>query len=685
MTSTSARPDRMRALSGATLARYIRFVRRTSRLVVEPDDGVARFVAETPQIIAMWHGQFLMIPAINPSDQVTTAAMVARHGDGDLIGHALAGFDMPMIRGAGAGGRQKDRGGKAAAVAAIRALRDGTNVAMTADVPPSEPRKAGPGIVLLAKHSGRPIVPIAIASRRFFAFESWSRMTLNLPFSKLALVVGTPISVRSDVTADDVDTIRQQVEDELNRVTARAYELSGGNPLKATPASALPGDAPPLPMGYRLATYRGLTRLASPAVPLFLRRRQRRGKEDPKRQGERLGYASQPRPTGRLVWFHAASIGETNAIMPVIEELLARRPSLNVVLTTSTITSSEIAKERLPERAIHQLLPVDTPGNLRRFLAHWQPDAAVLTESDLWPNMLVETAKQRVPILLSNARISQRSFRRWRKARGLAAELFSRLRIVMAQDETLAKRFRTLGARDVRVFGNLKIDTPPQPIDQAAHARLTMALGDRPVLVAASTHDGEEAAVIAAHQALSRDLDDLITIIVPRHPERGDAVGAALRDAGVTFARRSRAELPSQAHGVYLADTIGELGLFFTCANAAFIGGSLIPHGGQNPIEAVRAHCPVITGPHFANFTETYRALIAEGGARIVDDADALTEAARALLTDPAASGAAREAGQRALETLGGALRKTVDAIVEVLPEEDDGTKGAEGALKRAS
>ncbi|MEL6873207.1 MAG: DUF374 domain-containing protein, partial [Pseudomonadota bacterium] len=147
MTSTSARPDRMRALSGAALARYIRFVRRTSRLVVEPEDGVARFVAETPQIIAMWHGQFLMIPAINPSDQVTTAAMVARHGDGDLIGHALAGFDMPMIRGAGAGGRQKDRGGKAAAVAAIRALRDGTNVAMTADVPPSEPRKAGPGIV----------------------------------------------------------------------------------------------------------------------------------------------------------------------------------------------------------------------------------------------------------------------------------------------------------------------------------------------------------------------------------------------------------------------------------------------------------------------------------------------------------------------------------------------------------
>ncbi|MEL6299018.1 MAG: glycosyltransferase N-terminal domain-containing protein [Pseudomonadota bacterium] len=682
MSPKLAKSDAVRGLYGRAIARYIKLVRGTSRLTVEPDDAVERYVAATPQIIAMWHGQFMMIPAINPSDEVTTAAMVARHGDGDLLSQALARFDMPLIRGAGAGERKKDRGGRAALVGALRALEQGDNVAMTADVPPSSPRTAGLGIVALAKHSGRPILPVAVASRRFIAFNTWSRMTLNLPFSRLALVTGDPINVPRTADEAALETARAAVEAELNRITTRAYELAGGDLIKATPAAAMAPDAPPLGIGLRLKLYRALTALASPAVPLLLNRRERKGKEDPKRRPERLAQTTHHRPSGPLVWFHAASIGEANAIMPVIHEIARARPDHTMLLTTGTRTSAQLASDRLPVGAIHQVIPFDTPAAMRRFLAHWQPSLAVLTESDLWPNLLVETSARSVPIVLANARISLRSFQRWRKVPGLAGQLFSRIRVVLAQDKSIARRFRSLGARDVRQFGNLKIDAPGQAIDATARARVGMALGNRPVFLAASTHDGEEEIVIAAHKSLRDRVGDLITIIVPRHPERGDAVADAIRASDLSFSRRSRGEMPSAAHEIYLADTIGELALFFDCADAAFIGGSLVPHGGQNPIEAVRAGCPVMTGPRVSNFAEVYHHLLTAGGAATVTDATTMAATAERWLTSAEARAETQAAATHALETLSGALAKTCNVILELLAtrEPDDAT-----SLKRAS
>ena len=646
------------------LARYVGFVERTSRVVFEPADARARYVADAPQIVAMWHGQFLMVPALAPRDGTVTHTMVARHGDGELIGDVLRAFDFPMIRGAGAGGRRRDRGGAAALRAAVRVLAEGNNVAMTADIPPGPARIAGPGIVTLARLSGAPIRPIAVASSRYRAFDTWSRMTLNLPFSRIAFVVGEPIKVPREADEAGLEIARRAVEDELNRVTARAYALAGADFASATPPNALPAGAPPAKLGARLGSYRLQSRTGAALAPLILRRRQKRGKEDPERISERLGNASRSRPEGPLLWCHAASVGETNAALPVLRDIAARRPDIRLLLTTGTRTSAAIAGERLADIAIHQFVPVDTPGAMQRFLDHWKPDLAVLTESEIWPNLVVETHARGVPMVLINARISQKSFKRWRKARGMAAALFSRFAAVLAQNERLARQFVLLGARNVTSVGNLKIDAPALPADTANLAQLRAQIGARPCVLAASTHDGEDIAVIEAHLALKQRHPELLTIIAPRHPHRGPEIRELCSAHGLGVAVRSEAAAITSATDIYLADTIGELGLFYRLAPVAFIGGSLIPHGGQNPIEAVRLGAAVVTGPNRSNFQDSYEALLSEGGAIEIAAADELAGAVGGLLASDVDLRRQIQAAEVALAELGGAQARTVDTLL---------------------
>lgn len=663
-------------IAGRNLARLIKLVKRTSDIVYDPPDALERLRREHPVITAVWHGQFMMTVGFRPGDE-KVSAMVARHGDAELIGVAMAEMGIDLIRGAGAGDRKKDRGGMQALRAAVRALNAGSSIVMTADVPPGPARRAGEGIIMLARLSGRPIVPVASATSRFRSLRTWSRLTLNLPYSKLAYAMGEPVHVPHDADAETIERLRREVEDRLNAATRRAYELAGADIARATPLNSVDPASPPASSGLSLKTYRAASRMLRPLTPLLLGARERAGKEEPERRPERFGIAAHPRPDGTLVWIHAASVGETNAILPLIEKLAEARPDVKFLLTTGTITSARLAARRLGGNAVHQYVPLDSPQYVSSFLEHWRPDVAVFTESEIWPNLILETSNRGTPMLLVNGRMSRRSFQRWKRNPGMSAPLFSRFNLVLAQNRRLARWFGELGARSVAAVGNLKIDAPPPPVDALEFERLQKAIGNRPHFVATSTHEGEEDIVAAAHRLIARSVPDLVTIIAPRHPERGTGVAERLKASGLKVTQRSLGHLPEPNTEIYIADTIGELGALYALAPVAFVGGSLIEHGGQNPIEAVRHGAAVITGPHWQNFRDAYEQIIGHRGAIEVRSADELAKEVARLLQNPADLDRMRLAATQALDTLGGALGSTVKAVIDVLPP----TEG----LKRAS
>ncbi|MGZ5822319.1 MAG: glycosyltransferase N-terminal domain-containing protein [Hyphomicrobium sp.] len=667
---------KLNRLAGRGIASLIGAVGRTSRIVYEPADLLPRLEAMHPVIVATWHGQFMMTSGFWPSKRVKVAAMVARHGDAELIGAAMSHLGVELIRGAGAGVRRKDRGGVHALRQAVRALNDGYSNVMTADVPPGPARRAGTGIVTLARLSGRPIVPVASATSRFLALRTWSRMTINLPFSKLAYVIGEPISVAPDADEAALEAARAELDRSLNAVTARAYALAGADVKRITPLSLNDPNAPPAEPDLRLRAYRTGMSLLRPVAPLILKLRERGGKEDPRRRGERFGRPGAARPEGVLAWIHAASVGETNCVLPVIDALSAARPDLSFLLTTGTVTSAGLAQRRLGARCLHQYVPLDAPEYADRFLDHWRPDLAVFTESEIWPSLILATSARHIPLALVNARLSHRSRRRWQRNSGMAQPLFNRFDVVLAQNDRLAVGFSMLGARNVIPVGNLKIDAPPPPVDLGELERLKDALRSRPVFLAASTHEGEEEIVADAHRQLARNFEGLCTIIAPRHPERGTAIAERLKSLGFSVAQRSLGAVPGELTEIYIADTIGELGTLYALSPLAFIGGSLVERGGQNPIEAVRHGVAVITGPHWQNFTDAYRALLRHHGAVEVTSARALTDAVSRLLQSPAELACMRAGATQALAALSGALEKTVAALLRYLPDE---------RLKRAS
>ena len=416
-----------------------------------------------------------------------------------------------------------------------------------------------------------------------------------------------------------------------------------------------------------LHLYRTATRLGAPLVEAHLRRRLRLAKEDAGRLGERLGRAGAPRPVGALVWLHGASVGEALTALPLVDALLAGRPALEVLLTTGTVTSARAVAGRLPPRARHQYVPVDLPGAWRSFLDHWRPDLALLVESELWPNLIAETRARRVPMVLLNARLSERSHRRWLRAPGMAKELLAAFEICLAQSAPDGDRLRDLGAREVRVVGNLKHAAAPLPCDPLGLDELRRAIGARPVWLAASTHPGEEELILHVHHRVAADLGALLTMIAPRHPERGDALARMIREGGLAVAQRSKCEAPSAECQVYLADTIGELGLLYRAARVAFIGRSLIEGGGHNPLEAARLGCPPLLGPHTGNFREITEQVLAQRAARRVADADQLAETVGMLLVDSQTRDELAARARALAERESGALPAVLEALAPLL------------------
>ncbi|HTZ69641.1 MAG TPA: 3-deoxy-D-manno-octulosonic acid transferase [Acetobacteraceae bacterium] len=384
------------------------------------------------------------------------------------------------------------------------------------------------------------------------------------------------------------------------------------------------------------------TSFAAPGLRLMLRRRAARGKEDPARLAERFGIDSMARPAGKLLWLHAASVGEAVSALPVLAALPAE---ISTLFTTGTVTSARLLAQRLPEaglqdRVLHRFAPLDVPAWVGRFLDHWRPDAAAFLESELWPNMLAGCRARAIPVALLNARMSVRSATNWCNLRGFAAELLGGFAWVEAQSEGDAQRLRSLGAQEATAPGNLKFAAPPLVADERELARLAAVLGDRPRWLAASTHAGEETIIADIHRRLAPAYPGLTTGIVPRHPERGTAIAAALGGSG----RRSLGQDPEP--GLWIADTLGELGLFYRLFPAIFMGKSLLNGGGQNPLEPARLGCAVATGPATQNFNDAVAAMHRAGGLAITQDADALTAWVDRMLGDPAARTAMGKAGQ---------------------------------------
>lgn len=411
-----------------------------------------------------------------------------------------------------------------------------------------------------------------------------------------------------------------------------------------------------------LGLYRAITTFGSPIIQAYLGRRIKAGKEDPARFGERLGIPAMPRPEGPLIWLHGASVGEAMSLLTLIRRLQDALPGVNILVTTGTVTSARMLADRLPQGAVHQFVPVDRIAYVRRFLDHWKPDLTLWAESEFWPNLISETATRKIPLVLVNGRISPRSFKGWSRVHGFISRLLGGFTLCLGQTEGDAGRLRALGAPSARSVGNLKFAADPLPVDPDRLSSLRAETANRPLWLAASTWPGEEDIAWRVHRDLAAAHPDLLTIVVPRHPDRGTEIARTLADQGARVARRAAGEAVDDRHDIYVADTMGELGLFFSLAPVVFMGKSLTAAGGQNLLEPARLGCAVLHGPAMNNFEDMAQRMGAAGAAVSVADSPALSAQVGRLLADPAAAGD--------LAAKAGAFAKAESGVIDRLMDE---------------
>ena len=421
-----------------------------------------------------------------------------------------------------------------------------------------------------------------------------------------------------------------------------------------------------------LFLYRGFTRLAAPLFPLLLNHRASKGKEDPARRNERLGRPSELRPDGELVWLHGASIGESLVLATLVDELGGLRPELNFIVTTGTTTSADLMAKRLPSNARHQYIPIDTPKAVAGFLDHWKPTLAVFAESELWPNLILETSRRSIPMALVNARMNDKSLANWRKKRPDTARfLFSCFDWIGTADLRTQDGLEEIMGEIVTFAGNLKLEARAVDADPHTLSQARVDTSGRHVWLAASTHDGEEEIILKAHGLLLEKHPLALLVLAPRHPERAKSIGALIKRKKFGYALRSANQLPHTSDQVWLADTLGEMPLWFSLAPAALIAGSLKKNiGGHNPIEANQAGAAVICGPYHASFQDLFDAYRTHQAALFVDDAATLAAAVDAIWTG---QGPKQENARDAIaEASGGALKTTLNALISLLPSNED-------------
>jgi len=543
--------------------------------------------AETPgAIVAFWHQTLPLMPRLwwwaqpqNPT--LTLRFIVSRNADGRLINDIVAPWNIHGIAGSTAK-RGKDKGGARALREAIAALRHGHLVGITPDGPRGPARQAAPGILTLARLANRPIIPLG-STCTSLTLPSWDRMAFPLPLGQGRFVCLPPLPPNTDLP-----TLEAALNDAQTRAI-HAYERARSRPIERLWAAT--GE------------------FIAPALILMLRRRLAIGREDGIRRRERLGLTRLKRPRGPLLWLHAASVGESVSLRPLLDALLQADPARTLLVTTATVTGANIIvghATKHPGRILHQYIPFDVPRWTTRFLNHWQPDIALFTESELWPGLLAACRKRAIPTGLINARLSDRSWKRWQRLPAPLRHFFKDLDLVAARSPEDAARFTALGTPTVVCHGDLKAAAPPLPADPNALAALRAILGNRPVFLAASTHPGEEDILQDAANRLLASHPTLLTIIVPRHPPRGAEIAARLANAP----RRSQNATPTAQDRFWIADTLGELGLFYRTCPIAFIGNSLIaPGGGHNPYEPAQFGVALCSGPHTNNFRDIFARL----------------------------------------------------------------------------
>ena len=410
-----------------------------------------------------------------------------------------------------------------------------------------------------------------------------------------------------------------------------------------------------------LTTYRWAGAAAYPLIGGYIAWRAAKGKEESARRHERYGQSPLTRPPGPLVWVHAASVGETLAVVPLVTHI--KSLGINVVMTTGTVTSARIVADRLAGMAMHQYVPLDLKPAVDRFLNHWSPDLAIMAESEIWPMTILELGAKRVPQVLVNGRLSDRSFGSWRKHPHIAEALFENLAHVVAQSELDGERFHRLGARPVTVSGNLKVDMEIPPVDEEALEAILAEIGSRKRWAAVSTHDGEEKIAASVHNLAKKRNSNVLTIVVPRHPHRARTIESELKSAGLKVARRSRGDTVRPDTDILLGDTIGDMGLYLRLTEIAFVGRSLGGDGGQNPLEPAVLGTAVLSGENVRNFRESYRRLVANGGARLVTDGDSLAGAVTFLLNDDRLRNKMIDSGRETVADMRGALSRTLEAL----------------------
>lgn len=405
----------------------------------------------------------------------------------------------------------------------------------------------------------------------------------------------------------------------------------------------------------------------TPLLYAWLKRRATRGKENAARMAERFGHSSTPRPAGKLIWLHAASVGEAQSVLTLVRALLKAEEQLHLLITTGTVTSATlVAQQKLP-RTIHQFVPIDTYAAVKRFLNHWRPDLALWVESELWPQLLWQAQARSIPMLLINARMSAKSFSSWQRWPRTITSLLAGFTAIYAGSPEDAERLRLLGASQVRDIGNLKFDAANLPEDAALLSLMQQTLKGRTVWLAASTHANEEQLIASAHKQLKETFPQLLTIIVPRHAARGDAIAAELRTNGMHVAQRSKGEPILRNTSIYLADTMGELGSFYRLCPVVFLGGSLIAHGGHNPLEPARLDCAIITGPHTHNFNTIMQRMVLAQAIRVLPGKDQLTQTVQELLQSPSAQQALITNAARLVHEASGASTEIVQHSLQLL------------------
>jgi len=490
--------------------------------------------------------------------------------------------------------------------------------------------------------SGADIQPLGLSARRVWRKTWGTGFDLKLPRSPVTVING-----------------------EIFPPTAQPSQIAAALEMATDAALAKPPPAPatkPVTFGaYRLAMA-GLALFSEP----YLAWRARKGKEDPDRKNERFGRAGQPRPPGRIGWVHAASVGESVSALPLIKSLLENEIVDHLVVTTGTVTSAEIMAARLPPRAVHQYAPLDSTPFVAGFIDNWRPDFAIFVESEIWPNLYAALRNRQIPIAIVNGRMSAASFNRWRRHPEFIKSILTSTEICVAQTATYAQRYAQLGAPNVAALGNIKFDSPPLPASQGELTRLEALTHARTIWLAASTHPGEEDMIADVHFSLRDKYPGLLTILVPRHPERGEDVATLLEDRWLATARRSMGAEPNASVDVYIADTIGELGLFYRLCPFAFIGGSLVEIGGHNPTEAANLDCAVLHGNHVQNFRDMFETFNEAGAAITVADAGQLYASVEQLITNPDQVRTMTQSGRKVLQLNLGALDRTMAALEPV-------------------